>query len=174
MNSEIYNHEKIRQNEFNSYDIETTSDSVIPGYYYLKYGKLDKWMLNQLDGIFAGVIYNEHNQDLIIFRDAIGICPLYWGTDRNNVLYVASEVKAIERICLKELKEFKPGCIYRNGVVDYWYYPLWMTPNYYPEEKCKYIILKNLLIEAVKKRLMSDVEIGFLLSGGLDFLLLQV
>jgi asparagine synthase (glutamine-hydrolysing) len=109
-------------------------------------------------------------------RDKIGIKPLYMGTSRcKTMIYFASELKAIVDQCDPEDLMFFPAGHYwtrEEGLVKY-YKPSWDVPEYSrtlsktamfsTPEQCK-----QALEEAVIKRCMADVEVGLLLSGGLD------
>lgn len=56
-NSEIYNHQYLRDNYLSGMDIRSKSDSVVPGYLYQKLGDTNE-IWNLLDGIFACIIYD--------------------------------------------------------------------------------------------------------------------
>ena len=95
-NGEIYNHRLLREKLDSSYEFQTGSDCEIILALYQKKG-ID--FLNKLNGIFAFALYDEKNQQFLIARDHMGIIPLYMGWDKNHVLYIASELKALEGIC---------------------------------------------------------------------------
>lgn len=118
----------------------------------------------------------------IIARDRIGVNPLYYGITQANELMVASEMKALAK-CVSVLN-FPPGCFMidditwstkisepirycHNGVFGKMHSHSFDLLPYSPEEKlCRAIELT--LVEAVRKRLMSEVPFGIFLSGGLD------
>ena len=78
---------------------DSKSDSAKPGHLYEKYGDDDK-IWNALDGTFACVIYDERTQQFCAARDPIGICPMYWGKDKNGATWFASEMKALQHQCV--------------------------------------------------------------------------
>ncbi len=138
--------------------------------------------LNQLEGMFAFILFDAQSQHYLIARDPIGIIPLYYGYDANQQLYVASEMKAIVDLC-QEVYSFPPGhYLYtksqpqqgdaKSKILPY-YKPIWKTYDAVMEqaetsqEKIK-TALKKGLVASVKKHLMSDMPYGVLLSGGLD------
>lgn len=63
---------------------------------YLRYGVS---FLNDLNGMFALLIYDTRDSSFLIARDHIGIIPLYYGSDHFGQLYVASELKSLEGFC---------------------------------------------------------------------------
>lgn len=161
-NGEIYNYKALKQNELKDHSFRTTGDSEVIVHLFEKYGY---GFVDKLDGDFAFVVVDGH--DFIAARDPIGVKPLYYGKDSSGALWFASEMKVLAEECVT-FKAFPPGYYYTaaTGFVQY-YKPEWNSP-----EKCtKPADLKKLrgsLIAATKKRLMADVPLGVLLSGGLD------
>lgn len=160
-NGEIYNHEEIR-NQLNNYLFKTKSDSEVIVALYKEYGFE---FCNRLDGVFAFVIVD--GDSFMAARDPIGVKPLYYGTDKTGKMYFASEMKAISDQCF-EMEAFPPGHYYtpQTGFVKY-YKPDWENP-FVAKDKIDLKKLEDALILATKKRLMTDVPLGVLLSGGLD------
>lgn len=161
-NGEIYNHQSLRDNELKDHDFRTTCDSEVIVHLYEKYGND---FCNMLDGVFAFIVMD--GDQYIVGRDPIGVKPLYWGKDEAGVMYFSSEMKAIEDQVI-ELEAFPPGYFYtpETGFVKF-FNPSWLDYKNC-DEKLDLEKLKNALIEATRKRLMSDVPLGVLLSGGLD------
>jgi len=160
-NGEIYNHKKLRK-EISDYEFKTNSDSEIILALYEKQGTD---FCNLLDGVFAFVVVN--NDKFMAARDPIGVKPLYYGYDKEKRIYFASEMKAITEKCI-EIKAFPPGHYYtkEEGFVKY-FKPKWENP-FYAKKANDLKKIKKALINATEKRLMSDVPLGVLLSGGLD------
>jgi asparagine synthase (glutamine-hydrolysing) len=97
-NSEIYNHQKIRDTALAGITIPSKSDSSVVGYLYQKYGDTnDLW--NSLDGIFACVVWDERSGSFCAARDPLGICSLYWGKGADGSVWFASEMKALLTKC---------------------------------------------------------------------------
>ena len=166
VNGEIYNHQNIRSRYVGNYEFRTGSDcEVILALYQ------DKGIhfLEELNGIFAFALYDEERNEFLIARDAIGVIPLYIGKDCNGLLYVASELKALEGFC-DEYEPFLPGHYYwsRDGEMHRWYNRDWMKYEAVKNNKSSMTRLHDALEAAVRRQLMSDVPYGVLLSGGLD------
>ncbi|MBR2456726.1 MAG: asparagine synthase B, partial [Bacteroidaceae bacterium] len=123
----------------------------------------------ELNGIFAFALYDEERDEFLIARDAIGVIPLYIGRDRDGLLYVASELKALEGFC-DEYEPFLPGHYYwsREGEMRRWYNRDWMNYEAVKNNESSMSQLHDALEAAVRRQLMSDVPYGVLLSGGLD------
>ncbi|MCX2956874.1 MAG: asparagine synthase B, partial [Candidatus Regiella insecticola] len=64
--------------------------------------------LDDLQGMFAFILYDSEKDAYLIGRDHLGIIPLYTGEDASGNKFVASEMKALVRIC-KCIKEFPAG-----------------------------------------------------------------
>lgn len=161
-NGEIYNHQELRDTILKEHTFRTTSDSEVIVHLYEKFG-YD--FCHLLDGMFAFVVID--GDDYIAGRDPLGVKPLYYGLDERGRMYFASEMKSIADQC-KTFSTFPPGHYYtpETGFVKY-YQPKWESPEAGVEE-LDLTAIRETLTTAVKKRLMSDVPIGVLLSGGLD------
>ena len=108
VNGEIYNHQEIRRLFAGRYEFQTGSDcEVILALYHEKGINF----LEDLNGIFAFVLYDEERDEFLIARDPIGVIPLYIGYDNDGTVYVASELKALEGQCDK-YEPFLPGHYY--------------------------------------------------------------
>ncbi|MCI6549855.1 MAG: asparagine synthase B [Prevotella sp.] len=182
VNGEIYNHQGIREAFADSYAFSTRSDcevilalyrslSLTPSVSLEEGCRRIEGMLNRLSGIFAFALYDAERDEFLVARDPIGVIPLYIGSDNKGLIYVASELKALEGQC-DRYEPFLPGHYYwsRSGRMKP-YYEIGREGN--PEvARLSYAdsvqAVKRQLMEAVKRQLMSDVPYGVLLSGGLD------
>ncbi|ARC91535.1 asparagine synthetase B [Vibrio coralliilyticus] len=166
VNGEIYNHKEIRARYEGKYDFQTDSDCEV---ILALYQDMGADLLEELNGIFAFVLYDEEKDTYLVGRDHIGIIPLYQGYDEHGNYYVASEMKALVPVC-KTVSEFPPGCYYGSGDAE--------PQRYYIRDWNEYAAvqgnstskeeLTEALEAAVKRQLMTDVPYGVLLSGGLD------
>lgn len=166
VNGEIYNHQNIRSRYVGNYEFQTGSDCEVILALYRDKGI---HFLEELNGIFAFALYDEERDEFLIARDAIGVVPLYIGKDRDGLLYVASELKALEGFC-DEYEPFLPGHYYwsREGEMRRWYNRDWMKYEAVKNNESSMTRLHDALEAAVRRQLMSDVPYGVLLSGGLD------
>tara|TARA_B100000470_G_scaffold219177_1_gene205622 strand:- start:17 stop:1681 length:1665 start_codon:yes stop_codon:yes gene_type:complete len=165
-NGEIYNHKILNDNLKINYDFQTNSDCEIILALYKQKG-ID--FLDDLNGIFGFVLYNENTDEYLIARDHMGIIPLYMGWDKFGTFYIASELKALEGICNK-IEIFPPGHYLSNKSPKpiKWYKRDWMNYDAVSNNQTDLIALQDALEQAVHRQLMSDVPYGVLLSGGLD------
>ena len=165
-NGEIYNHLELRQQFEDYYQFQTKSDCEVILALYKQKGAS---FLNELNGIFGFALYDNANDTYLIARDHMGIIPLYMGWDQDGTFYVASELKALEGVCLK-IELFPPGHYLDSkvGEIKSWYQRDWMEYDMVKENETDIKILRTALEEAVHRQLMSDVPYGVLLSGGLD------
>jgi asparagine synthase (glutamine-hydrolysing) len=161
-NGEVYNHQELRDGILKHHTFRTKSDSEVIVHLYEEFG-YD--FCNLLDGDWAFVVVD--GDDFIAGRDPMGVKPLYYGLDDRGRVYFSSEMKPIADQC-KTFSTFPPGHYYTptTGFVKYY------MPEYEDFEKATHPLdlelIRTSLTEATRKRLMSDVPIGVLLSGGLD------
>ena len=167
VNGEIYNHQEIRRRYAGKYDFKTGSDCEVILALYRDKGTD---FLEDLSGIFAFALYDEEKDAFLIARDPIGVIPLYIGfDDSDGKVYVASELKALEGQC-ERYEPFLPGHLYwsRRPGMKRWYKRDWMEYDAVKDNPADSAQLREALMAAVKRQLMSDVPYGVLLSGGLD------
>lgn len=169
VNGEIYNHKALRHMLRQPHDFQTLSDCEVILYLYDELEPRD--FLNRMNGIFAFVLYDPRRNTWLIARDPIGVNPLYVGWDRQENLYVASEMKALVGHC-ERIQEFPPGCYYlgheaEKGFQRY-YEPEWAEEGFVPGRAYDAGDLRAALESAVHRQLMCDVPYGMLISGGVD------
>jgi asparagine synthase (glutamine-hydrolysing) len=161
-NGEVYNHQELRDGILKHHTFRTKSDSEVIVHLYEEFG-YD--FCHLLDGDWSFVVVD--GDDYIAGRDPMGVKPLYYGLDERGRMYFASEMKPIADQC-KTFSTFPPGHYYTatTGFVKYY------KPEYEDYQKATkeldLVAIRESLTEATRKRLMSDVPIGVLLSGGLD------
>lgn len=192
-NGEIFNYIELREElKKEGYIFTTKTDTEV----FLKaYHFWGVEAFNKFNGMWAASIYNMDDNSLVLTRDRFGIKPLYYSND-NESLYFASEVKFItefvnvslnqnivneyldnchldfsEDTFYNEISELAPGSylIYNSEKIiikEYWTF----TPNLNDDisyEKAQNNI-SMLFDKSIDFRMRSDVEVGSLLSGGLD------
>jgi asparagine synthase (glutamine-hydrolysing) len=156
----------------------------------------------RLRGMFAIVVWDSARRRGVLVRDRLGIKPLYYSVTRDGVLFaselkallasgeidLALDYEAIDAYLslgffpgpstpLQAVRKLMPGhriVIDADGyrVERWWEYP---RPQEAPEalSEAEWAeLLLDKLRESVRLRLMSDVPLGAMLSGGLDSSLL--
>lgn len=175
VNGEIYNHRQLRASLSEKIEFKTDSDCEVILYLYREHG-LD--FVNMLDGMFAFILLDTrvHPHRVIAARDPIGITTLYYGRtfEYPGALYFTSELKAIAKEC-ERLYTFPPGHYYdsqreKGDELVRYFQPSWFGTDETepPSAPADLALIRTTLEQAVRKRLMSEVAYGVLLSGGLD------
>jgi asparagine synthase (glutamine-hydrolysing) len=163
INGEIYNHRELAK----QYNLPHTtgSDCEVFLHLYHKFGLAN--CINLLDGVFAFVLVD--GEDVYVGRDAVGVRPVYYRR-RGEELAVSSTPLGLEgfRNNFTPTKQVARGSyIHFNGkhadLISWYHLPRHTTTDEHIKIK-----IKDTLITAVKKRLLSQRPIGCLLSGGLD------
>ena len=192
-NGEIYNHQELRYElEKKGHKFATKTDTEAIVHAYEEYGEN---CLQKLNGMFAFAIWDKRKQLVFLARDRIGIKPLYYFFDRKRLVF-GSELKSIlqagdipKRVDLQaldnfltfeyipaplsifqDIKKLPPGyslTLRRNDIRVKSYWELNFQSNGFSEKEAQDHI-RELLQDAVKIRLMSDVPLGAFLSGGID------
>lgn len=195
-NGEIFNFKELRADMLekgHQFRTETDVETIV--HLYEEYGTE---FVNKLNGQFAIAIYDENKRQLLLVRDHVGICPLFYTVADGKVIF-ASEIKAIleypgiERklnmkavdqlmnypgvvspnTFFKSIFSVKPGHMLvvreKQEIKDVEYWDL----IYQKEEEDlgeDYYVerLRELLKQSISRRLIADVPIGFYVSGGLD------
>ncbi len=163
-NGEIYGFERLKERLSKKYTFVSGSDCEVLLPMYREYG-VD--MFAMLDAEFACILYDGESGSYIAARDPIGIRPLYYGYDAKGTMVLASEAKNLVGL-VERILPFPPGHYWKDGAFV----------RYADMTKVDAVIRDDLdtvcanirekLIRGVEKRLVSDVKVGFLLSGGLD------
>jgi len=172
-NGEIYNWRNLAA-EY-GLDAKSGSDCEIVGPLYSRFLELDLPLgavFRALDGVFALVIVDQINDQIVIARDPYGVRPLYSCVNPEGHFY-ASELKA-----LPEGKHFPvyPGVYHRyclstgeiKEITAYHTIPIYKQPVLINSIGLSCQVVRSALEGAVKKRMMTERPIAALLSGGLD------
>ncbi len=193
-NGEIYNHDEFRDElKAKGFVFHSSSDTEVLLNLFIAYGHN---ILNRLNGMFAFAIWNKAKQELFVCRDRVGVKPLYYYHDQKTFRF-ASEPKAIfasgikaqvnteninewlmyrftsgEETLLTNIKKLLPGhytYIKKDGQIN----PIqwWNLKNQienHPIIKSPLEWFEETFHSSVKYRMVADVPVGILLSGGLD------
>ena len=163
-NGEIYGFEKLKKELSKDYTFTSESDCEVLLPMYEKYGV---GMFAKLDAEFACILYDGKQKKFIAARDPIGIRPLYYGYDGNGTILFASEPKNLVGLVGKILP-FPPGHYYCDGKFVC-YCDIAAVDHVLPDDlETVCANIHDKLVAGVKKRLVADAKVGFLLSGGLD------
>jgi asparagine synthase (glutamine-hydrolysing) len=192
-NGEIYNFQEIRSRlESSGHTFRTRSDTeVILELYLEKQGAL----VDELNGMFSLAVWDEHRKSLFMARDRLGKKPLYYHQSGGRLSFSSELFSLIRDTTIpREISEqalfeyllydFIPGphSIFRGvhklpagytatfdaqgfRVRRYWELPEPESSEDYPTRRA---LLEELIEDAVRMRLVSDVPLGSFLSGGID------
>ena len=193
-NGEIYNYNEVREILIsNNIALITKSDTEMVIKLYMLLGEK---CLDHLNGIFAFCIYEESNERIFLARDHMGIKPLFY-TIQDNELFFSSEIKGLleyekiprvidkNGICelfglgparslgsgvFKDIHEIKPGHfgVFKNGNMQLTRY--FKIKSYKHTDNLTDTInrVRELLEKGIKRQLIADIDVGTFLSGGID------
>jgi asparagine synthase (glutamine-hydrolysing) len=193
-NGEIYNAEELRAElTVRGHRLATHCDTEVLPHLYEEYG--DEFV-TRLDGQFAIGLWDAARQRLVLTRDRPGIRPLFYAEDGGRFIF-GSEIKSV-RCALRRPPTINPEALYHYLSLKYVPGPLTIyagvrslrpgeqavfergrvtTRRYWSLEDAPQITapdaeavdrLEELLLRSVRGRLIADVPVGVLLSGGLD------
>ena len=193
-NGEIYNYLEVKLT-LTDYNFKTDSDTEVILAAFIKWGT---GCLEYLNGMFAFVIWDKKEQQLFIARDRLGVKPFYYFHQENTFVFAsevraikASGVAKIELdedsvadylmnqaitvpyTLFKNIYQLMPGQygIFKNDDLKLFEYWKLEDERSFKEINDPGIVKKTvrrLLTEAVERRMISDVELGAFLSGGID------
>lgn len=186
-NGEIYNFISLRcMLENRGYEFKSSSDTEVLLKLYVEFGNE---AFTMIQGMFAGVILDRTKQILHVFRDTIGIKPLYF-YEKDYNFFCSSEIKGLYPFLDSKL-ELDPNDVYEFFNNGFLYEPhtgykgvTKIMPgqiitfdlknknksvrNFESKLDLNTRELKFLLDNAVKSQLVSDVPLGVFFSGGTD------
>lgn len=193
-NGEIYNMKELKEELLSEgASFETTSDTEVILAGYMLHGKE---FIKKLNGIFSAAIWNLASHSLCLFRDRLGVKPLFY-TKLGDTFIFASEIKGLfaypgvepvidhDGLCeifalgpaksygkgvFKDIFEVLPGHFIMLSPSSYTDQAYWKLESRPHEDSPKETIEKTawLLEDAVKKQMLSDIPISTFLSGGID------
>ena len=164
-NGELYGFAEMKRDlEQKGYSFQSDSDCEILLPLYFEY---DTDMFSMLDAEFALILFDGRTQEFLAARDPIGIRPLYYGYDAQGVIVFASEPKNLVGLC-SEISPFPPGHYWKSGQFIPYCDIAAVDAVIHDDLDAACGHIRDKLIAGVKKRLVADAKVGFLLSGGLD------
>lgn len=168
-NGEIYNYKTIASKWGIPYT-EQDSDCVVLTHLYSRVSMTS--LCRALDGVFALILVDTKHNLVYVARDPYGVRPLFEG--RLGAGYIwSSELKGLHTACT-EVRPFPPGTWQCHDlqtgrlIQSQRYHDIPSVSISAIDEDVSKHLLRGALIQAVRKRLLSDRPIGALLSGGVD------
>ena len=192
-NGEIYNFQELRddlQKKGHVFRTKTDTEAIV--HLYEEYGER---CVEKLRGMFGFAIWDSARRRLFVARDRVGIKPIYYALTKDSFVF-GSEMKAVlasgdvpqevdpqmvdrfltyhylpgEETSLKSVRKLPPGCymVVENGqakITQYW--DLSFAPREQSFEEAQRELMR-LFEQSIALHMISDVPVGFLLSGGVD------
>jgi asparagine synthase (glutamine-hydrolysing) len=191
-NGELYDFHELRAG-LRGHEIRGTGDTAVIPHLYEEHGV---GFVERLDGMFALALWDSRRERLVLARDRLGKKPLLWTTLPDGTLAFASELKALLRLpglprdvdlgaldaylalqyvpgsgtALRGVEKLPPGhlLVWENGrvTVERYWSPQPAAPSAADDEWLERV--RDEVTAAVRRRLVADVPLGALLSGGID------
>lgn len=193
-NGEIYNTDEIRQELISAgyaFDTHCDTEVILKAYHFWKEESCKK-----LNGIFAYAVWDDETKELFLCRDRIGVKPLYF-THKDGIFAFASRIKSLLLIpevtsdvdenglnevfmlgpaktigsaVFKDIQELPPAAYlkFRQGnyeIKEYWRLE---AAEHTENESDTIEHTHDLVTDAIRRQLISDVPLCTFLSGGLD------
>ena len=192
-NGEIYNYKELREQLKDHWRFETSGDTevLLAGLVHCGPSFVEK-----MEGMWAFAFWDRLEEKLLLSRDRMGKKPLYYRVGSCH-FSCASELPALARLyntgweedvhstadffrygyylpgttAYRNVRELLPGhCLEwseKKGVRQWSYWSLSLD-RFSGTRKQASEVLRNVLVESVRRRLVADVEVGAFLSGGVD------
>lgn len=192
-NGELYNTDELRSQLKEDFDFQTHSDTEVVLKSYIKWGDS---CVDRFNGIFAFAIYDQDERRVFLARDRIGVKPLFYYETKDKLIF-ASELPAllehpdvpheIDEYGAAELLLMAPGRTPGCGVIrgvkelrpgwcgfytpdglkirEYWRLKAYELHETF-DETAEHV--RELVLDSIKRQLVSDVPVCTFLSGGLD------
>jgi asparagine synthase (glutamine-hydrolysing) len=191
-NGEAYNFRALRE-ELRAHEVRGTGDTPILPHLYEESGPR---FVERIDGMFALALWDAGRERLVLARDRLGKKPLLWTRLPDGTLAFASELKALlrlqevsrevdleaidaflalqyvpgDRTALRGIHKLPPGHVLvaegRTERIERYWQPESAESSANEEEWLERV--RATVGAAVRKRLVADVPLGALLSGGID------
>jgi len=192
-NGEIYNFQELRRELEGRFTFRTTSDTEVLLHAFQAWGPA---CCHRFNGMFSFAIWDSRERRLFAARDRLGVKPFFYAW-QDGTLVFASEAKALHawpglgrrideralveylsygyvlgsRTIHRDVRRLEPGhwleCSSEGGLrIGRYWDPVEVVAAGGPEPTAEEI--RDVLEGAVRRRLVSDVPVGFFLSGGID------
>lgn len=193
-NGELYNYKELRQELIQyGYQFRTQCDTEVV---LAAYQKWKTECFNRFNGMWAMAIFHRKNRQLLLCRDRFGVKPLYYAQQGDTLIF-ASIISTIRKLLpnttihRESVENYLKWCWLCNGTDTFFneihevppahyaifslrgmlsIHPYWdfiPTEQLFSKNRAQEQF-KELFFDAVRLRMHSDVEVGSLLSGGLD------
>jgi asparagine synthase (glutamine-hydrolysing) len=190
-NGEIYNFQEVRAElASKGHDVRGTGDTPVIPHLYEEHGP---GFAARLAGMFAIAVWDARRGQLVLVRDRLGKKPLLWTQLPDGSIAFASELKALLRLpglrrevdpvaldaylalqyvpgpetALRGVRKLSPGCYaVMTGTVPPVVERYWRLEPRAAEPSLADV--REAVTNAVRRRLVADVPLGALLSGGID------
>jgi asparagine synthase (glutamine-hydrolysing) len=193
-NGEMYNYEEVKR-QIPDYPFVTTSDTEVLMAAFIKWGTD---CLRLFRGMYAFAIWDRQEQELYMARDRMGVKPFYYFLNDEKFIFASeirsilgtNEVpRKLDHAALLEYFSYQSvtGCcsiisgirqleagswmkVTKDGIEKktYWDLTREITPADYSDTKTVQARIRELMLQSVQRRLVSDVPVGAFLSGGID------
>jgi asparagine synthase (glutamine-hydrolysing) len=196
VNGEIYNFQSLKIELQNKYIFKSTSDSEVILYGYSEWG-IDG-LLERIDGMYSIVIYDKKKRLIFLIRDRYGIKPLYYSSlntsfswaselkaiekyyehyslsidytaiyDYLTYLYIPTPKTVFNKVFKLEPGSYLEFDLknFHFKIKKYWTLPCCDTDTDINSAAAR---VKDLISKSVSSQMISDVPLGFFLSGGID------
>ncbi len=192
-NGEIYNYRELRGDlESRGHSFRTESDTEVIAHLYEEYGED---LAGRLNGMFAIALWDSARKKLMLFRDRLGIKPLYYAEYGGELLF-GSEMKCLlaaadlprdadrtgldfylrtqyfpfDHTVFRAVRKLMPGhrmTIDAGGrrIEKYWELSFGGCDDSEPRAVERF---RELFFKSVERRMIADVPLGAFLSGGID------
>jgi asparagine synthase (glutamine-hydrolysing) len=196
VNGEIYNFQKLKRALQGKYDFKSKSDSEVILHGYTEWGI--EGLLDRIDGMYSFAVYDKKKKFIYLVRDRYGIKPLYYSFHNNSFAWASElkaiekyydqaklsiDYSAIydyltylyvpaPKTLFKNVFKLEPAhyLVFDLNKLDFLVKKYWTLPSH--EIKIDIVSaasrIRELINESVKSQMISDVPLGFFLSGGID------
>lgn len=190
-NGEVYNHLELRK-KLSGVEFKGHSDTETIVNYIACFGIQS---VQHFNGIFGLAVVDIESRELYLVRDRYGVKPLYYFQHDKDFLF-SSEIEPMKRLVnptlskddlatlltlrynpspgtlYKEIRKLRPGHILKYDLANYsvsissFVKPVNINTRHKFDESLS--LYGDLFEQAIKRQLLADVEVGVLLSGGID------